>query len=217
MINREELGQLVRKIWVDFCKEIGDTKSSHIAPWEELNENDKEVDRRIGEEIAKFTIKNIMDRLSDIADNIADEEDIKYNQKDKVVELSNTLEELDKSWKQEQAEGMKKVMINSAREMTATPKEPLINYEKFVKYLIRKLNPKDIWDKAEQMTDKEIIEWYKDWEEKEAHGKAVPKSESVADGKDLIAEYSRESDMDEDKENLNDSLPAPKAEPNCNA
>lgn len=48
---REELGKRVRQIWVDYCREIGDTKPAHLAPWEELSETDKEVDRRIGEQL----------------------------------------------------------------------------------------------------------------------------------------------------------------------
>lgn len=46
--HRETLGQKVRKVWVDYCLRIGDTKPSHIAPWEELSEEDKEADRVIG-------------------------------------------------------------------------------------------------------------------------------------------------------------------------
>ena len=47
--QREMLGQKVRKVWVDYCLRIGDTKPSHIAPWEALSEQDKEADRVIGE------------------------------------------------------------------------------------------------------------------------------------------------------------------------
>lgn len=51
---REFLGQRVRIAWVAYCKETGDTKLSHIAPWEELSEWDKEADRRIAEAIVKW-------------------------------------------------------------------------------------------------------------------------------------------------------------------
>ena len=46
--TREWLGRVVRKAWVTYCHETGDTKLSHIASWDELSEWDKEADRRIG-------------------------------------------------------------------------------------------------------------------------------------------------------------------------
>jgi hypothetical protein len=42
---------LVRETWVKYCLETGDTKPSHITPYDELSEWDKEADRRIGEAI----------------------------------------------------------------------------------------------------------------------------------------------------------------------
>lgn len=50
-MDREALGKFVRDVWVAYCLETGDTKPSHIAPWEELSEWDKEADRRIGERL----------------------------------------------------------------------------------------------------------------------------------------------------------------------
>lgn len=47
--QREHYGRLVRETWVKYCLETGDTKPSHIAPWEQLSEWDKEADRRIAE------------------------------------------------------------------------------------------------------------------------------------------------------------------------
>lgn len=52
-MDRETLGRVVRQAWVEYCQEIGDTKPSHLAPWEELSEQDKEADRRIGEAVVK--------------------------------------------------------------------------------------------------------------------------------------------------------------------
>ena len=49
--DRELLGRLVREVWVAYCVEIGDTKPSHLAPWDELTEDEREVDRRIGERL----------------------------------------------------------------------------------------------------------------------------------------------------------------------
>lgn len=51
--EREALGRLVRDTWIAYCHEIGDNKQSHLAPWEDLSESDKEVDRRIGEAVAR--------------------------------------------------------------------------------------------------------------------------------------------------------------------
>lgn len=50
-MSREDVGRLVRDTWIAYCLEIGDTKASHIAPWEELSEQDKEADRRIGDAV----------------------------------------------------------------------------------------------------------------------------------------------------------------------
>jgi hypothetical protein len=56
---RGTLGRLVRSTWVAYCMEIGDTKPSHLAPWEELPEPDREADRRIGESVYQFAMTNI--------------------------------------------------------------------------------------------------------------------------------------------------------------
>ena len=53
MVEREELGRIVREAWVNYCHETGDSKPSHIAPWEEIADWDREVDCRIGEAIAR--------------------------------------------------------------------------------------------------------------------------------------------------------------------
>jgi len=47
--NRDLLGRKVREVWIAYCLEVGDTKPSHIAPYDDLSEVDKEADRRIGE------------------------------------------------------------------------------------------------------------------------------------------------------------------------
>jgi hypothetical protein len=68
-MTREELGQMVRQIWIDYCLETGDTKPSHTAPWEQLSDWDREVDMRIGEILfntgrkagIKASIKQLMD------------------------------------------------------------------------------------------------------------------------------------------------------------
>lgn len=51
MIAREALGRMVREAWVNYCRETGVTKPSHLAPYDELSDWDQEADHRIGEAI----------------------------------------------------------------------------------------------------------------------------------------------------------------------
>lgn len=48
-LRREYLGWLVRDVWIKWAREQAPPKPSWFTPWEEMNEADKEVDRRIGE------------------------------------------------------------------------------------------------------------------------------------------------------------------------
>ncbi len=53
LMDSEELGKLVREVWLKFCLETKLPPShAHSAPWEELSQWEKEVDRRIGEAVA---------------------------------------------------------------------------------------------------------------------------------------------------------------------
>ncbi len=47
MADFDTLGQQVRQAWIDYCLETGDRTPSHIAPWAEIGEWDREADRRI--------------------------------------------------------------------------------------------------------------------------------------------------------------------------
>ncbi len=49
--DREALGRLVRDEWIAWAREQDNPKPSWLAPWEELSEPDREVDRRIGERL----------------------------------------------------------------------------------------------------------------------------------------------------------------------
>lgn len=51
MASREVLGQIVREEWVEWAREQPEPKPSWLKPWEELTEEEKEVDRRIGERL----------------------------------------------------------------------------------------------------------------------------------------------------------------------
>ncbi len=47
--DREALGRKVRTVWVTWAREQPNPKPSWLVPWEDLDELDREVDRRIGE------------------------------------------------------------------------------------------------------------------------------------------------------------------------
>lgn len=53
---RDVLGRIVRDTWIVRCYETGDTKPSHLAPWQEMNETDRETDRRIAEAVARAVL-----------------------------------------------------------------------------------------------------------------------------------------------------------------
>lgn len=46
--DREELGRLVREVWIMWAREQPNPKPSWLQPWEALTEPEREVDRRIG-------------------------------------------------------------------------------------------------------------------------------------------------------------------------
>ena len=50
---REHLGRIVRETWVACASEQDDPKPSHLIDWDELDEWNKEVDRRIGDAVAR--------------------------------------------------------------------------------------------------------------------------------------------------------------------
>lgn len=52
LFDEEMLGRLVRDTWVEWAQEQPDPKPSWLLPWDELDEGQKEVDRRIGRAVA---------------------------------------------------------------------------------------------------------------------------------------------------------------------
>lgn len=54
--DRETLGKMVRGVWIRWAAQQPNPKPSWLVPWDHLNEPDKEVDRMIGEEIARWAI-----------------------------------------------------------------------------------------------------------------------------------------------------------------
>ena len=53
LADRESLGKIVREVWIEWAKEQPDPTPSWLVPREGLSEPDKEVDRRIGERLAR--------------------------------------------------------------------------------------------------------------------------------------------------------------------
>ncbi len=51
--ERDRLGRIVREVWVEYAEEHGDTDPSHLRGWDDLDEYNREVDRRIGERVAE--------------------------------------------------------------------------------------------------------------------------------------------------------------------
>lgn len=50
--DRDRAGRIVREVWVQDAEERGDTRSSHLAPYSEVDEVNRLVDQRIGLAIA---------------------------------------------------------------------------------------------------------------------------------------------------------------------
>jgi hypothetical protein len=48
MTNNEDLGRLVRDVWIEWAQEQPTPKPSWLVCWENLAPQDKEVDMRIG-------------------------------------------------------------------------------------------------------------------------------------------------------------------------
>ena len=70
--HRENLGKLVRAVWIAWAKEQPDPKPSWLVPWEGLNEPDKEVDRLIGERLAQEGVDLAMQMAGEALDRLDD-------------------------------------------------------------------------------------------------------------------------------------------------
>jgi hypothetical protein len=44
----DRLGRMVREVWIEWAREQPNPKPSWLLSWEEIEESDREVDRRIG-------------------------------------------------------------------------------------------------------------------------------------------------------------------------
>lgn len=63
MLDRENLGRLVRIVWVECARELPNPKPSNLLPWARLDEWNKEVDRKIGERIKAAVLWKVEERL----------------------------------------------------------------------------------------------------------------------------------------------------------
>jgi hypothetical protein len=52
-VTREDLGRLVRHVWVEWAREQDNPKPSWLLSWEDLDDGQREVDMRIGEALVK--------------------------------------------------------------------------------------------------------------------------------------------------------------------
>ena len=64
--RREHLAMVVRGAWVSYCHETGDTKPSHLLGWNDLDEWNREADRRIADAIERQVGQDIHDLRHDI-------------------------------------------------------------------------------------------------------------------------------------------------------
>lgn len=54
--DRDTLGRFVREAWVRWAREQPDPKPSWLVGYDELDEDDKEADRHIGESVARWVL-----------------------------------------------------------------------------------------------------------------------------------------------------------------
>lgn len=64
MTAREDLGRLVRETWIAWAREQTDPKPSWLTGWDELDDGQREVDRRIGAAVAAQATAAERERLA---------------------------------------------------------------------------------------------------------------------------------------------------------
>jgi hypothetical protein len=65
-LDREYLGRLVRLVWIAWAQEQSNPNPSWLKPWEEIPEEVREVDRRIGAAIAQAATLALLANVQDI-------------------------------------------------------------------------------------------------------------------------------------------------------
>jgi hypothetical protein len=61
--DREQLGRLVRQVWVRWASEQRRPKRSWLVGWDQLGDGQREVDMRIGETVAAHVTAKVMGDL----------------------------------------------------------------------------------------------------------------------------------------------------------
>lgn len=101
--RRERLGFLVRVIWMNWASEQPNPKPSWLIPWIQLAEPDKEVDRRIGEQLYDAGYKQAIidnrasldaarEELRQEREKLADEKQRRVYYQDIVYDVCNQLD-----------------------------------------------------------------------------------------------------------------------------
>ena len=62
-IDREFLGRLVRRVWVEWAYQQPNRKDSWLWGWENMSKSEREVDRRIGEKVAEVATAVLVKKL----------------------------------------------------------------------------------------------------------------------------------------------------------
>lgn len=61
--SRDELGNAVREIWIEWARQQDNPKPTWLVPYHELAEEDKEADRMIGEALFTYGVDWLTARL----------------------------------------------------------------------------------------------------------------------------------------------------------
>jgi hypothetical protein len=62
-MNRDDLGRVVRRVWVHWAARQPAPKASWLVGWEQLSEPEREVDRRIGQTVWALAIEDYQARV----------------------------------------------------------------------------------------------------------------------------------------------------------
>lgn len=65
---RESLGRVVREAWVKWAGTRRDPKPRHLAPYDQLSEEDKEADRQIGLAVFDYVVDHFNARRLELID-----------------------------------------------------------------------------------------------------------------------------------------------------
>jgi len=93
-VDRESLGRLVRAVWVEWAEEQDAPKESWLLPWEQLDEEMREVDRDIGEAVAMRAQRRLARQMEIREKNQEEREAWSRNQQEEVDGIFTLLDDL---------------------------------------------------------------------------------------------------------------------------